>query len=65
MQRGSMLTTQADRGAPCLCSNALLIITLGDDGDQAAYEVLHPDINEPLVSGATSHHLPRCRTSSY
>ncbi|CAL5218458.1 g139 [Coccomyxa viridis] len=35
--------------------NALLIITLGDDGEPSAYEVLHPDVTEPLVSCVASH----------
>ena len=34
-----------------LCSNAVLMIVLGDDGEPAAYEVLLPDaVTEPLVS---------------
>jgi hypothetical protein len=33
------------------CSNVLLIIALGDDGEPAAYEVLPPEPrSEPLVS---------------
>ena len=55
---GRYCVHQADRVVSCLCSNALLIIILGDDGETAAYEVLHPDVNEPLVGSATSYIPP-------
>ena len=58
LQGKHIVPTQSGEAAPFLCSNALLIITLGDDGEPSAYEVLHPDVIEPLVSSAAID-LPR------